>query len=104
MKPDTLPLEYTITTPAAPVQAEGRVAGRRFYFRARHDEWRFVVAEHPDVDPAMLDADASARGLGWWAEGAIGAAREHRASRLCGTEVHALLEQCARRYLAERTS
>lgn len=33
-----------------PVQAEGRIAGRPFYFRARHDEWSFAVADDPEGD------------------------------------------------------
>lgn len=29
-----------------PVQAFGKVLGREFYFRARHDGWSFDVADH----------------------------------------------------------
>jgi hypothetical protein len=41
-----LPLQYQFTSGAAPVQAEGTVAGHPFYVRARHDEWTFSVPEN----------------------------------------------------------
>ena len=99
--PDSLPLTYEITTPAAPVQAEGRVAGQPFYFRARHDGWHFVVATCPDGDPAALDADCAASGSGWWAEGHVGGPRDFAASYLSEGEARAIIERCARAYLAE---
>lgn len=46
-----------------PVQAEGRVAGRPFYFRARHDEWSFAVAGDPE--DSALEA-RSGRETGWF--------------------------------------
>lgn len=36
-----------------PVQAYGTVDGKRFYFRARYDEWQFHVA---DTDDQIFDA------------------------------------------------
>ena len=38
-----------------PVQGYGSFDGKRFYFRARHDEWQFHVA---DSDGAVFDPDA----------------------------------------------
>ena len=97
---ETLPLSYHITTPAAPVQAEGRLAGQPFYFRARHDAWTFAVATCPDGDPSVLDAECAARGDGWWAEGRLGAPSQAAASHLSAADTHALIVQCARAYLA----
>jgi hypothetical protein len=37
---------------AAPVQASGTIGQHRFYFRARHDGWRFAVAG----DPVLVDS------------------------------------------------
>jgi hypothetical protein len=37
-----------------PVQGVGTVAGRRFYFRARHDSWSFSVAYSPEDDPVDI--------------------------------------------------
>ena len=38
-------LEITRTCNAAPVQYEGTIEGKYLYFRARGDEWSFVVAD-----------------------------------------------------------
>jgi hypothetical protein len=35
-----------------PVQAMGEVRGREFYFRAKHDEWEFEVADASGVLPS----------------------------------------------------
>lgn len=35
----------------APVQAEGRITDRPFYFRARHSSWSLSVAATPEGDP-----------------------------------------------------
>ena len=99
---EELPLEFAFTTTAAPVQAEGTVAGHRFYFHARHDEWTFAVAEQVGVEPVTLDSPAAARGCGWFCSGYLGAAWEHRASYLGLPEAEALIRRCAAQYLAER--
>jgi hypothetical protein len=39
---------------ACPVQGEGVVDGRPWYFRARHDEWSFSVAAASDGDPVGI--------------------------------------------------
>ena len=99
--PTPLPLTYHLVTPAAPVQVEGRIAGQPFCFRARHDAWYFVVATCPDGEPSALDASCVARGDGWWAEGQIGAPRAAASSWLSEAETRALIEGCARAYLAD---
>jgi hypothetical protein len=42
----------------APVQALGTVAGREFYFRARHTEWTFEVATDDGDLPTDIGAEA----------------------------------------------
>lgn len=37
------------TTGAAPVQVEGEVDGKCFYFRSRGDNWYFCIADTPDA-------------------------------------------------------
>jgi hypothetical protein len=44
----------------APVQGFGTVIGREFYFRARHDGWRFEVADHKGDWPSDARADGDA--------------------------------------------
>jgi hypothetical protein len=58
---EPLPLELpelglvgTFTCTAMPVQAEGVVGGFRFYFRARHNSWRFAVADRDHPDPVQI--------------------------------------------------
>ena len=42
----------SITCHACPTQAEGRLTdGRRWYFRARHGDWRIDLADNPGEDP-----------------------------------------------------
>jgi hypothetical protein len=97
-----LPVTVRFLTDAAPIQAEGDVRGRPFYFRARHNAWRFVVSESPDLDPVEIEAEHVAAGQGWLIEGEIGAPREARASFLSRADATMLIEQCAAAYLRER--
>jgi hypothetical protein len=94
-------LRYTFTTTAAPVQAEGTVAGRPFYFRSRHEEWTFSVAEQPGVDPADLETPG-ADDRGWVRAGRFDG--RSIGSHLSAAEADALIRECARAYLAERAS
>ncbi len=96
---DALPLEFEFTTAAAPVQAEGTIAGRPFYFRARHDGWTFAVADQPEVDPVEIDSASAARGRGWFRSGTIGTPREYRASYLSADEAAAIIRRCAAEYM-----
>ena len=100
--PDALPLQFEFTTPAAPVQAEGTIAGRPFYFRARHDEWEFVVAERVGADPAALGAEDAATGAAWFRTGTV--AGRSAASFLSRAQAETLIHECARAYLAARAS
>ena len=39
----------------APVQADGRLAGHPFYFRARWSGWTFTLCTNADIEPAAMD-------------------------------------------------
>lgn len=55
-------LKYKVICEAAPLQIEGREGDVRFYFRSRHDEWRFYATTNPAIDPVDLpDTDESVR-------------------------------------------
>ncbi len=41
----------------APVQAEGLVDGKPFYFRARWNEWRLSIGGEPVMDPEWTYSD-----------------------------------------------
>lgn len=99
-----LPLEYALTTTAAPVQAEGTVAGRPFYFRARHDEWTFSVSESAGLDPVDVGEADAVTGRGWYRSGRVGWPWEFRASYLTAEEVASIIRGCAAAYLAERAT
>jgi hypothetical protein len=86
-----------ITTAAAPVQAEGTVGGRPFYFRARHDEGSFAVAEVDGVDPA--DFEASEPGRAWVRSGRF--AERGAGSHLSAAAADALIQACAAAYGGE---
>ena len=91
-------MHYRITTAAAPVQAEGTVAGRPFYFRARHEEWTFAVAEATGVDPA--DVEATEPGRGWVTSGRV--AERGAASHLSAAAADAIIQACAAAYIRAR--
>jgi hypothetical protein len=97
MESETVAFEF-ITT-AAPVQAEGTVGERLFFFHARHDEWTFAVAEQSGDDPAALDPAADGY-RGWFRSGRL---TEHEAaSHLSASEASAIIHACAAAYLRER--
>ncbi|HEU4642572.1 MAG TPA: hypothetical protein VFS44_08965 [Gemmatimonadaceae bacterium] len=99
---EQLPLRFEFTTRAAPVQVEGTVAGRPFYFRARGDEWTFAVSERPGISPVEISSPEDAVGTGWFHSGRIGELREHRASHLTSEEAEELVRSCAAAYCAAR--
>ena len=101
---EALPLRFEFTTTAAPVQAEGTIAGRPFYFRARHDAWTLSVADQPGSDPVDIDSAAAAEGRGWFRSGSVGMRREERASYLSVEEATEIIRRCAAEYIAERTA
>lgn len=92
-------LTYRFTCAAAPVQAEGSVAGHPLYFRARWDEWSFAVSERPGVDPVMIDSPESAESDGWFRGGRLTEAYE--GSYLELSQAAVLIQICAREYLDE---
>jgi hypothetical protein len=94
-------LHYTFTTDAAPVQAEGTVNGRRFYFRSRHKEWTFAVAEHPDINPVTLETPGSNH-RGWVRVGRVEG--PFQASYLGRVDADAIIRECASAYIAERAA
>lgn len=88
----------------APVQADGRVSGAPFYFRARHQAWTFTVCVSHDIDPSTIDPPEDEPGFFWTAEfhgyylsGETG--KEHRVGFMPYDEVEKIIRQCAREYL-----
>jgi hypothetical protein len=77
----------------APVQAEGSVAGHRFYFRARHEAWEFLLSESPDIDP--LDVPSKS---GFLREGTYGLAPSSDASCMAPQAATAIIRRCAEQY------
>ena len=98
---DALPLEFEFITFMAPVQAEGTVAGRLFYFRARTQTWTFTIAELPNGDPVMLGPEDVSTGAAWYRTGEVLGGR-FAASYLPLDEASSIIHDCARDYLSER--
>lgn len=90
-------LQFEFTCLAAPVQVEGTVAGRLFYFRARGITWEFTVAEHAGDDPAGLSSDDVATGAAWYRTGTVPG--EFAASWMPVDQAVGLIIQCANAYL-----
>ena len=102
---DGLALECRIVG-QAPVQADGRLAGHPFYFRARHSGWSFTLCTNADIDPAGLFGGGDAQGFfthddlcGYELWGDYGTG--HDASYMPYTVAERLIRECAVRYLAE---
>jgi hypothetical protein len=89
----------------APVQADGRLAGLPFYFRARHSGWSFTLCTDVDVDPAALvEPDVP----GFFSDGEFTCyalwgdyGTDHEASYMPYAVAERLIRECAARYLAE---
>ncbi len=98
-------LEMRRTTNAAPVQYEGTIDGRPFYFRARHDGWSFGVAatfdeavEVSSFDPAI---DRTTLPYGTFLRAAKWGDRPDAASYLPFEEAERIIWACAAEYAAE---
>jgi hypothetical protein len=98
--PDALPVSFLFTCLAAPVQAEGMVSGRAFYFRARGQKWELTIAEQPGVDPADLGPEDVAAGTAWYRSGVVPGGR-FASSYLPLDQARSLIDECARAYLNE---
>ena len=92
-------LFYEFTTTAAPVQAEGTVYGRPFYFRARHSSWSFVAARNPNLDSEALVLPEHGSGEVFLIEGKFS-----KASYMSLSKARKLIESCAEAYLREQTN
>ena len=90
-------LRYKFTTTAAPVQAEGTVCGRPFYFRARHSSWSFAAARIPNLDPKALVLPERGSSEVFLIEGKLG-----KASYMSLGKARKLIESCAEAYLREQ--
>src|SRR5437867_441378 len=91
-------LLYTFTTTAAPVQAEGTVCGKPFYFRARHSSWSFAAARKPNLDPKALLLPERGSSEVFLMEGKFG-----KASYMSLSKARKLIESCVETYLREQT-
>src|SRR5688572_10901218 len=91
-------LLYNFTTTAAPVQAEGTVCGRPFYFRASHSSWTFAAARNPNLDPEALVLPGRGSSEVFLIEGKFG-----KASYMSLSRARKLIESCAEVYLREQT-
>ncbi len=86
----------------APVQAEGTVAGRPFYFRSRYEHWTFSLSEDDEVSPVEIDSEAAGAAHGFFREGRYGT-RRFEASYMPVKEARRTIRACAAAYLRERT-
>jgi hypothetical protein len=96
-------LEYTFTCTGAPVQAEGTIMGRRFYFRARNDSWRFAVSEDADLEPCLVSETDMDDGHGFLCCDLYGDG-PYAASWMPLKEAERIIAMCAREYLEAATS
>lgn len=101
-------LTMTQTSPACPVQYEGTIEDKSFYFRARWDQWTFALADSLEeaVDLACCDLSAVTDWEGIFARtGRYGddEARDFAASWMPHEEAERLIRLCAQEYLERKT-
>lgn len=84
----------------APVQAEGTVHGKKFYFRAKYEQWEFSLSESEEVDPV----DISFPEQGFFREAPYGKPRTSEASFIAYDEAEALIKKCAQEYINARNN
>ena len=84
------------TSLVAPVQAEGRVAGHPFYFRARFSAWTFAIALIDALDPVDIDATTAAA-TGFFRAGKVAGA--YGASYMARADAEAIIRALASEFL-----
>lgn len=95
-------LQYAFTCTGAPVQAEGTVCGKPFYFRSRHEDWSFAVSENPEVDPVDIQLPEQGALHGYFVEETYGD-KPYAASYMPLEEAIRIIERCAQIYTHGRT-
>ncbi|MCA8832281.1 hypothetical protein [Hymenobacter pini] len=78
----------------APVQAEGTVAGRPFYFHARWNEWMFSITETEEVDAVDMQLLIHPEPYGFTRAGHTGNAYE--ASWMPLDDAESIIKQCSK--------
>jgi hypothetical protein len=96
-------LHYTFTCMSCPVQAEGTLCGKPFYFRSRHEEWSFAVSEDPDVDPVDIQLPEQGTLHGFFVEGPFGD-KPFAASYMPLEDATRIIEECARSYVHRKAT
>jgi hypothetical protein len=89
------------TCDAAPVQYEGTVNGRPFYFRARWDAWSFSIAD--TLDEAITASDLWIPPGGFFRESTFGTG-DYAASYMPHEEAEHIITQCANEYISQKHS
>lgn len=92
-------LYYTFTCNPSPVQAEGTINGKAFYFRARHEHWTFAVSEDSNISPIDLQSSEQ----GFFIEQLYGN-KSFDASYMPLDEAKRIIENCADMYLSEKAN
>jgi hypothetical protein len=93
-------LHYIFTCTVSPVQAEGLVNGKQFYFRSRHEHWSFAVSEDPNVDPIDIQSTEQGKIYGFFIEERYGDA-SFDAGYMPLDEAERIIENCVNIYLNE---
>jgi hypothetical protein len=94
-------LRYAFTCTAAPVQAEGTLGDKRFYFRARHEHWSFALSENGHIDPVDIDTAERGSAYGFYVEERY-SDKLSAASYMPIDEATRIIESCAEADLRQR--
>jgi hypothetical protein len=83
-----------------PVQAEGRIRGYPFYFRAKWDQWQFRISLQMTYDPAALFPPDSTNGFFYEGEirGFFLSDDFPEASYMRYDQAEAIIRNCVRRF------
>jgi hypothetical protein len=87
---------FAFTSTFYPVEANGRLAKRAFYFRARGNRWTFALTEDPSVDPATVRESSRAA---FFRSGEVGEPGDNYASDMPLKHAEEIIFQCAAEYM-----
>lgn len=91
-------IDFQITCEAAPLQIEGNVNGKAFYFRARWDQWTFAISYDDKVHPAKI---LSSKDGFFFRCGDVGESGGYAASWMSVDEAMDIIARCIRSYNEE---
>lgn len=97
----TMNIEYDWIGGNCPLQAEGKISGKPFYFRARGIRWQFAIDEiaNDAVDVIAFECRPGFRLSGEWIDKDFPGDIKYSAGYMPEAIAKQIIENCAKQYL-----